>query len=62
MKNAKAEAKREAKQQLFQAQEMLSNQEIGFSQQDVLPEEDKGKTFDPKTAENDCKNASSIAE
>ena len=62
MKNAKEEAKREAKQQLFQAQEMLSNKEIGFSQQDVLPEEDKGKTFDPKSAENDCKNASSIAE
>lgn len=62
MKKAKAEAKKEAKQQLAQAQERISNKEIGFSEQDILPEEDKGKTFDPKIAEKDCKHASAIAE
>ncbi len=62
MKQAKEDAKKIAKENLSTLQKNLLNDNMGISDQDFLPEEDKGKTFDGKEADSAFKHAASHTE
>lgn len=62
MKASKKEAKEFAKNQLSNLQQNLTNNTMGISEQELLPETDQGKTFDAKAAKTSMKAASSYAE
>ncbi len=62
MKAAKKDGENTAKKQLSELQYDLSHNTMGFTEQDLLPDTDKGKTFDPNTSSLSSKEASFYAE
>ena len=57
MKQAKKEAQKMAKKGISHLKKELLDETLDVTEQDLLPEEDQGKTFDTKTADQQYKNA-----
>lgn len=57
MRQAKKEAKKIGKEGVSHMKSDFLNHNLGFSEQDLLPEENKGQTFDAKTADHQFKHA-----